>query len=337
MQTTISSASLLRGSVLRKRCLWVISLPADVHPPTLGWLRSWFPELNTSLVYAVEQHFLHAYNASFAENFYGLKRVVLLDGKEVPLREVDRRRALFFLVAVPYIREKLESTYEADLERQRDNLPPQSAGHAFLLSVYPYFHLVYEALQFGFQLAYLLGTADAFSPWLYLCSQRIKRITMNDVLRHQQRQQQKLSKQELLSRVWQEHERKSGFLPGLWRVLARLRDMAARNAKWALLIFLLAFKFAEWWYSPANVLGTRRKLPIPPPPPPSEASPPKLAMPASNRICPLCRRHRTNPAAVPTGFVFCYPCIHAYVSENGFCPVTRLLCTIHQIRRVYTD
>ncbi|KDN48202.1 hypothetical protein K437DRAFT_255626 [Tilletiaria anomala UBC 951] len=40
--------------------------------------------------------------------------------------------------------------------------------------------------------------------------------------------------------------------------------------------------------------------------------------------CPLCGRTPVaNPCMLPTGYVFCYTCAHAYVDEHGQCPVTR--------------
>ncbi len=39
--------------------------------------------------------------------------------------------------------------------------------------------------------------------------------------------------------------------------------------------------------------------------------------------CPLCGRAPVaNPCMLPTGYVFCYTCAHAYVDEHGACPVT---------------
>lgn len=39
--------------------------------------------------------------------------------------------------------------------------------------------------------------------------------------------------------------------------------------------------------------------------------------------CPLCGRTPVaNPCMLPTGYVFCYTCAHAYVDEHGTCPLT---------------
>ena len=58
-------------------------------------------------------------------------------------------------------------------------------------------------------------------------------------------------------------------------------------------------------------------------------------LPADPRACALCRRARVNPAALPSGFVFCYPCAYRFVEAHGRCPVTRLPCGTTSLRRVF--
>ncbi|CAI5529280.1 unnamed protein product, partial [Closterium sp. Naga37s-1] len=41
-----------------------------------------------------------------------------------------------------------------------------------------------------------------------------------------------------------------------------------------------------------------------------------IPVPADRSLCPLCLCRRTNPTAPGTsGFIFCYPCIFAYVDK----------------------
>eukprot|EP00457_Paulinella_chromatophora_P009541 gb/GEZN01009609.1/.p1 GENE.gb/GEZN01009609.1/~~gb/GEZN01009609.1/.p1 ORF type:complete len:349 (+),score=29.34 gb/GEZN01009609.1/:69-1115(+) len=310
--------------------------------PALAWLLHWHNELFASLVYLLEDHYLNLYEGTFAENFYGLKRIVQGQQKGTGLSETAKREAIFFLVAVPYLRDHLESLYETQLELRQDGLPPsQEPGRRLLLRFYPLVHSIYEAVHFGFQLAYLFGASDAFSPWLYLTAQRIQRLTMEDMLRYEKRRKEASRRQnlkrQLLHKVWEEQVRQQGWFSRLHQFLSRCGRIIVRNLKWALLVCLVAFKFAEWWYSAANVLGTRRKLPIPPPPPPVQIPREAPTVPSDKKLCPLCKRGRANPAAAPSGFVFCYPCIHAHVTQHGCCPVTRLHCSVDQICRIYTD
>ena len=93
----------------------------------------------------------------------------------------------------------------------------------------------------------------------------------------------------------------------------------------------------EWWYTSAeHKLASQQKLPIPPPPPLLAPHPNGVSLPSDPAHCPLCRHKRTNPAmAVPTGYVFCYPCIFNHISQFGCCPVTRIPANVDQIRRLY--
>ncbi len=93
----------------------------------------------------------------------------------------------------------------------------------------------------------------------------------------------------------------------------------------------------EWWYTSAEQrLGGSKALPPPPPPPAPLPAPGGVPLPADITRCPLCRHPRTNPAMVAvSGYVFCYPCAHRFVAEQGCCPVTRLPCSVEHIRRLY--
>ena len=93
----------------------------------------------------------------------------------------------------------------------------------------------------------------------------------------------------------------------------------------------------EWWYSSAEQrLGDQKALPPPPPPPALPPAAGGLELPADVSLCPLCCRRRTNPALLATsGYVFCYPCIHREVTEQGRCPVTHAPARLEHVRRLY--
>ena len=102
-------------------------------------------------------------------------------------------------------------------------------------------------------------------------------------------------------------------------------------------ILFIWMQLLEWWYTSGEQrLGSQKNTVVPPPPPLLGPHPDGIALPKNAETCPLCRRTRTNPAmAVPSGYVFCYPCIFDHVSHYGCCPVTRLPAHIDQIRRLY--
>ncbi|KAI8903989.1 hypothetical protein EDD86DRAFT_90163 [Gorgonomyces haynaldii] len=85
---------------------------------------------------------------------------------------------------------------------------------------------------------------------------------------------------------------------------------------------LLAYRFLEWFDA-----NQKSKEPIPPPPA-------KIGNYSSKR-CFLCQKQRTNPATIPSGYLFCYQCIHQHLSEHFKCPITLESFTTDDIRKVY--
>jgi peroxin-12 len=107
-----------------------------------------------------------------------------------------------------------------------------------------------------------------------------------------------------------------------------------------LLLSIAGYKFLEWIYSEEGTAKMRSvaiDVPIPPPPVPPQFSGSALAVTADPRLCPLCRRQRTNPAISISGYVFCYPCIYHYVEEEGECPLTKIKCDVDSISKIYED
>lgn len=102
--------------------------------PRLLWLVQHSDNVFLILLLLLENHHLKHYDASFAENFYGMKRVrvqhhIAKDGKRVktlaPITSWSRYSALFFLVGmsgfeiqviskvvVPYCKNKLDEYYK---------------------------------------------------------------------------------------------------------------------------------------------------------------------------------------------------------------------------------
>jgi peroxin-12 len=122
--------------------------------------------------------------------------------------------------------------------------------------------------------------------------------------------------------------------------LLRARWAAGDYARPALILAVFAFKGLEWWYASGEAaLGSATgsaALPPPPPPPIVPPAPDGVPLPSDPTACPLCRRARTNPAlSVPSGYVFCYPCLHAHAVATGECPVTRLPLGVGGVRRLY--
>jgi len=60
-----------------------------------------------------------------------------------------------------------------------------------------------------------------------------------------------------------------------------------------------------------------------------------ISLPKDSKQCPLCLNPSTNPSSLPTGYVFCYPCIYKYVREYHRCPLTFVAMNESDVRKVY--
>lgn len=95
----------------------------------------------------------------------------------------------------------------------------------------------------------------------------------------------------------------------------------------------------EWWYTSAEQqLAAQRQLAPPPPPPAPQPHPTGIPLPLDVGVCALCGKRRSNPAQLTvSGYVFCYPCLHAQVDGKGCCPVTLRTASMRDVRRLYQD
>lgn len=101
-------------------------------------------------------------------------------------------------------------------------------------------------------------------------------------------------------------------------------------------IFFL--KFLEWWYSPSSPARALSAAPTGPAIPP-----PQILLPHPDGLkvdptrfgeCPICRQPIVNATVLPTGYVFCYKCVHSSVESTGLCPVTLHPVNISQLRKI---
>lgn len=259
------------------------------------------------------------------------------------LTELDRYRALFFLVIVPYLKLKADAWYDAATDpteehvlRDYENSLPwlHRVARRACISAYPYVHTCYEGAHLCYQVAYLFGRTHFFSPWLHVMTQRVRRLAMHDLWADSQRalHPPPLPSLALNGSV--------SLLQWVRNLVARTWHFAAEYAKFGIIGSIFVFKLIEWYYSAdAASAGVRSDvLPIAPAPTPATSAPGALTLPTDVSLCPLCRRARTNAAApICSGIAFCYPCIHAHVSQHRVCPVTLLPCSTDQIRKIFAD
>jgi peroxin-12 len=153
--------------------------------------------------------------ASFAENFYGLKRVatqVATNGQFIApssdqsnpkLSTKDINRSLLFLVGLPYIKCKLDLLYSQvsggasasllgeneqearELEILSDpssSVKTKAVVHLkrIFRQVYPIVNMLYYGSNLCYNIGYLFGKTKYYTPWLRILGIEVKRMSMDD-------------------------------------------------------------------------------------------------------------------------------------------------------------
>lgn len=278
-------------------------------------------------------------DGSFSENMYGLRRTKLLQVDSKQLSRSDKNWSLFFLIVVPYLKDKTDVWFnrnyarntsllragdidmdeEVDESVQRRKSRLKRVFDYIISAFYPLFNAFYEGLFFVYQLLYLYHHTPYYTPFLHMQNLVVSRLSQMDYALQQYR----------TSRPRNE--------TGIKYILTKLLDtwnLSLDFAKYFLPLAVFFFKFLEWWYSEERLSGTVNK-PIPPPPELPKQAFGGIPVPDQKNLCPLCRNERENPAIAISGFAFCYPCIYNYVLEHKRCPITLIPSDLDQIRKVY--
>lgn len=162
---------------------------------------------------AVERHYLKTYGGGFTENFHGLKRerVLQIKGGEAPrarlgvpglmretlqLRERDIWNNLAIMAGLPYLKRKLDESYDIHTPQativgpsyNRDALPHDATVRQrilyyykwFLRNIYPSINAAFYFSLLSFNLAYLFDNSKYSSPFLWMIGTRIRRLSEAD-------------------------------------------------------------------------------------------------------------------------------------------------------------
>ncbi|KZW03868.1 hypothetical protein EXIGLDRAFT_635217 [Exidia glandulosa HHB12029] len=334
--------------LLQPALKYVLSVLAQRNPRYLLRVVNRHEEFYALVMLFVEHHYLRTRGASFAEDFYGLKRrrapaletirsdlALGPDPTTSRLRPVDVRWSLFFLVAVPYFRAKAQDYYEqlgggVDAEILNQSITARRAAVEQTLSArlkrlfkraYPFTNISFELWLLWWNMAYLFDRTSFYRPWLAWMRIDIRRAGPDIVAIT------KPSTPENLTRLAQ-----------LSRLIKRTPRFFLDSLRVALPLAIFFVRFLEWWYSPHSPARSLAAPPSGPPiPPPALLLPHPQGIavdPTKFGICPLCQKPLANATALPTGYVFCYTCIHAHVDRAGTCPVTLLPAEIAQLRKI---
>jgi peroxin-12 len=288
---------------------YVLVIATQRYPRYLLRVLNSFDELYALLMVIVERHFLHTYGGGFVEHFYGLKRerVLHVPGGEIPrtqqaapthvrealqLRTSDVWKNLAVMVGVPYLKRKLDESYEiygpqaaiVGPRYQRDELPPDATLRQrfmfyykwFLRNIYPSVNGAYYFSILAFNLGYLFSNTAYSSPFLWMVQTRIRRLGVADY--------RAIAEAEALPSVPAASARpgqsNSIFNPRHFTTVIIPRILS--GLKFFLPASIFALKFLEWWHASDFARQLSRKatesLQLPPPvisgmPPPAAETP----------------------------------------------------------------
>jgi peroxin-12 len=191
------------ASLLQPSLRYLLAVATHQHPRYLLRILNSFDELYALLMLLVERHFLKTYGGGFTENFYGLKREKALTGaipraqigapavvrEALALSEKDIWKNLAVMVGLPYLKRKLDESYDVNAPRALlgaayTRMPPnptikQRILHYyrwFLRRIYPSVNAAYYFSLLAFNLAYLFNNSKYHSPFLWLVGTRMRRL-----------------------------------------------------------------------------------------------------------------------------------------------------------------
>lgn len=299
---------------------------AESNPERYGWCLQYHSEIFVIFNSIIQYHYLANYGASFAENFYDLKRVQIngADGLE-PLRLSSKtlKKSLIALVWFPYLHSKVDNIFNSIRERDTDGLSQKgwSANlQRFFLKLWPVIHLSWEGLCLVFYLRYLVGKTKFHSPLLPICGVKLANLTDDDLELIEDRAQAMLSFRNI----------RSARQLGQW-VMERIGSSIMNSLE----VTAFFLQFLDWFYSSGNTPRSIVSKPIPVPPQVSDGLKPSTL---KSEDCPICYKKRKQDTVLSvSGYVFCYSCILTFVKSEGKCPVTGYPATSSHLIRIYFD
>ncbi|XP_066153850.1 peroxisome assembly protein 12 [Euwallacea fornicatus] len=277
-------------------------------PRKFGFLNLYYDEAFLACNGLLQFYYLKYYDASFSENFYGLKRL-LSNGTQLTKRE--KEISLLFLVAVPYLKKKLEEKIQIyRIENAEGQLTKNFESRSKKLLIYA--HSTFEVL-------WSLATLNSYLK--YMSEQTDIQIPLLNILG--------------LKFAYSNEEPSLSFWSALFRGNLKLSDInfgLARNAVSTVLETAAFFmQFLQVWNSQKpNFAFTYL---------------PKVEPPSYNILakhykgkCKICYQTWVNPTILPvSGYIFCFRCIAKHINETKTCPVTNLPAMLSDIVRIFDD
>ena len=283
------------SSLITPSIRYLLVLATQRYPRYLLRVLNSFDELYALAMVVVERHYLRNYGGGFTENFYGLKRerVLRVEGGEIPrtqiaaagqvrealkLRSGDVWKNIAIMVGLPYLKRKLDESYEIHAPQaallgpryNRDSLPEDATVRQrimyyykwFIRNVYPTINAAYYFSLLAFNLAYLFSSTAYSSPFLWLVQTRIRRLGEAD-----HRAIALAGEPKPLPAGHARPGQTSIFHPR--NMLTTIIPRILSGLKLVLPTSIFALKFLEWWHASDFARQLSRKaaegLDLPPP------------------------------------------------------------------------
>jgi peroxin-12 len=196
------------SSLLPPSLRYLLTVATHRHPRYLLRILNSFDEIYALLMLLVERHYLITHGGGFTENFYGLKREKALSVGEIPRAQLgapahvrnslklgrgDIWKNLAIMVGLPYLKRKLDESYEINAPRallggNYTRMPAnptvkQRILHYyrwFLRNVYPSLNAAYYFAVLAFNISYLFDNSRFHNPFFWLIGTRMRRLGEED-------------------------------------------------------------------------------------------------------------------------------------------------------------
>ncbi|TKR81189.1 hypothetical protein L596_015104 [Steinernema carpocapsae] len=313
----------LMGS-LKPSLKHLVNFLAFAYPGRFRHCNAYFEELYTSFSFLMENYFLSKYGATFAENFYSMKRIST--ETEKPVSEWrERAKTLAIVVVLPYIRDKIDK-YHEKINRVIESIPP-SSNEPFKFKLYRLFAKVYPWIKSFFgvwgivlQLGYILSRSRIHSPALWFAKAYLEKLTPADL--------------EAFGSI-PAYLQQTGFFNRIWRILLSIPGLMSRLFAYGLFFI----QFLDYFYSSdlSKQFSANSIRSSVPPQPHKKLQESSVLMLETNK-CPLCLKQREVDTALSvSGYVFCYKCIYDYLRREHSCPVTQIPARTTHLVRLYAN
>ncbi|XP_030765307.1 peroxisome assembly protein 12 [Sitophilus oryzae] len=260
--------------------------------------------LNSFLQY----YHLKYYNSSFSENCYNLERVI---GNGNGLTQRERELSFITLVIIPFIKRKIEEKLQQyRIEYAEGCIQKDIGGQTKKVLIFSHtvFQIIWGLMHIHYYLRYMALDTKYQLPSLHMLNMKL------------------CYSYELPA-------------PSLWEILFSRKlvlselsfDIVRRTLGNIFEVTAFFIHFLESWNAkmPKNNMTDLPKVQVP-------------LYDSSGKTyqgkCPICKLKWNNPSVIPvSGYIFCFPCVYKYLSENQKCPVTNLPAKPLDIIRLYNS